>query len=258
MVGAINKGPRRKRSDAVTKAYEGLRDLIVRGTISPGTPLIERRMAELVGVSRTTARNALQRLTCEGFVTISEIGASYSRFFVDPLTVSNMEECYYVFGSLDGIAARGASQLPLEERRRIAQRVRSLAAEHLEAGTGLNPHVEQIQEKDALLHRTYVEAGGGPRLLYQYSLLRPHVERYGRFYATALIRELPLEVFPEHNAIADALESGDPDAAEGAAVANWRNASVRFAGVMREWGERGTWDAGSRSRKEKANRPKRL
>ncbi|MFC1659923.1 GntR family transcriptional regulator [Gemmatimonadota bacterium] len=231
----------KERPDAVTKAYLGLRELIVRGTISPGTPLIERRMAEVVGVSRTTVRNALQRLSHEGFVTISGIGASYSRFFVGPLTINDMVEWYYLFGALDGIAARRASELPRERRRTLAQRVRGLATEHLEAGTGANPHFEKIQEKDALLHGTYVEAGGGPRLLQEYSLLRPHVERYGRFYATALIRELPLEVFHEHIAIAEALDAGDPDAAESAAVANWRNASERFARVMGEWGERGNW-----------------
>lgn len=215
--------------------------------------MIERRMAQVVGVSRTTVRNALQRLTHEGFVTISEIGTRYSRFFVGPLTLSEMEEWYYVVGALDGIAARRASMLPREDRRTIAKRVRTLAAEHLEAGTGANPHFERVQEKDALLHGTYVSAGGGPRLLREHSLIRPHVERYGRFYATALIRELPLEVFQEHNAIADALEAGDPDAAEAAAVSNWRNGSARFAQVMSEWGERGTWESDWRSRVEAAS-----
>ncbi|MBI4539554.1 MAG: hypothetical protein HY704_08625 [Gemmatimonadetes bacterium] len=56
-------------------------------------------------------------------------------------------------------------------------------------------------------------------------------------------RKLPTEIFHEHCAIAGAIEAGDPDEAERAAVTNWRNATVRFEAVMRTWGERGNWEA---------------
>lgn len=231
------------RQDAVQRAYLELRDLIVRGTIAPGSPLIERHMAEVVGASRSTVRSAFQRLAHERFVTVSSIGSHYSRFFVGSLTIDEMREWYYMFGALDGLAARGAACLSEEERRRVADAARPLARAHLEAGSGDEPHYERIQNLDSQFHGMYVRAGSGPLLLREYTSLRPHVDRYGIFYATALIRELPSEVFQEHTAIIDAMEAGDPDAAERAAVANWRNASVRFAAVMREWGERGNWKA---------------
>ncbi len=230
--------------DAVRRAYLHLRDLIVQGAMAPGSPLIERQVADVVGASRSTVRNALQQLAAEGHVVTSSIGDHYSRFFVGPLTVDEMREWYFIFGALDGIAARGAAALPSAERKPLAQEVRALARAHLDAGSGDDPHYNEIQRLDAELHGSYVQAGGGPRLLQEHAACKPHVDRYGRFYATALIRKLPSEIFQEHCAIADAIEAGDPDAAERAAVNNWRNATDRFAAVMRRWGERGNWKAG--------------
>lgn len=231
------------KDDAVKRAYLELRGLIVRGAVSPGSPLIERQVAEVLGASRSTVRNALQRLASEGHVVASRIGDHYSRFFVGPLTIDEMREWYFIIGALDGIAARGAAVLPSVARRPLAQEIRSLARAHLEAGSGDDPQYDRIQRIDAALHGSYVQAGGGPRLLQEHAACRPHVDRYGTFYATALIRNLPSEVYVEHCAIAEAIEAGDPDAAEHAAVANWRNATNRFEAVMRSSGERGNWDA---------------
>lgn len=175
------------KQDAVQRACLELRDLIVRGTIAPGTPLIERTVADVLGVSRTTVRNALQRLANDHFVTVASIGSHYSRFFVGSLTIDEMREWYYMFGALDGIAARGAATLPDTERREVARAGRTLARAHLEAGSGDHPRYNRIQQLDGEFHDTYVQVGGGPLLLREYATLRPHVERYGTFYATALI-----------------------------------------------------------------------
>lgn len=235
-----------QKRDAVHRTYLEVRDMIVRGAMAPGTPLIERRVADIVGASRSTVRNSLQQLANEGLVVAGSIGDHYSRFFVGPLTIDEMREWYFIYGALDGIAARGAAVIPLPRRRRLAERVRRLARAHLEAGTGDDPQYDRIQRLDAALHRSYVQAGGGPRLLQEHAALRPQVARYGIFYATALIHKLPSEIFHEHSAIADAIEGGDPDEAERAAVTNWRNATDRFEAVMRKWGERGNWQTGGR------------
>jgi DNA-binding GntR family transcriptional regulator len=224
--------------------------------MAPGSPLIERQVADVLGASRSTVRNALSQLASEGHVVVSGIGDHYSRFFVAPLTIDEMREWYFIFGALDGIAARGAATLPAERRRVLAARIRGLAGAHLAAGTGDDPHFDKIQELDTALHDSYVQAGGGTRLLHEHELIRPHVDRYGIFYATALIRKLPSEIFQEHCAIADAIEAGDVDGAERAAVTNWRNATVRFEAVMRNFGERGHWGALGGEREDGGGRSK--
>jgi len=237
------------KEDAVERAFQEIREMIVRGTIAPGTPLIERRVAEVVGASRTTVRNALQQLAHEGFVTVSRIGARYSRFMVSPLTIDEMQEWYDIFGVLDGVAARRAAMLPEAERGAVAEQARELARVHFEAGSGDWPDFERIQELDARFHGSYGEVGGGPLLRRVYASLRSHLERYGIAYATALTGKLPREVYEEHLAIVDAIEGGDAEGAERAAVANWRNAAVRFGAVMRDRGERGTWAVRGREKR---------
>ena len=231
------------KDNAVRRTYLELRNLIVSGAMSPGSPVIDQRVAEVVGVSRTTVRSALRLLAGEGFVTSVIVGEHHSRFEVAPLTIDEMREWYSIYGALDGIAARGAATLGAPRRQEIGQRVQELARAHLEAGSGDDPKHGKVQCVDAALHGTYVQAGGGPRLLQQYATVGPHVERYGIFYATALILKLPSEIYHEHCAIADAIAAGDPVLAELAAVTNWRNATVRFETVMRSWGERGNWAA---------------
>ena len=228
---------------AVRRTYVELRDLIVSGAMAPCSPVVDQRVAEVIGVSRTTVRTALRQLAREGFVTRVSVGEHHSRFEVGPLTIDEMREWYSIYGALDGIAARGAATLVGPRRQEIGQRVQELARAHLEAGSGDDPKHDKVQCVDAALHGTYVQAGGGPRLLRQYATVGPHVERYGIFYATALILKLPSEIYHEHCAIADAIAAGDPDLAERAAVTNWRNATVRFETVMRRWGERGHWAA---------------
>jgi len=239
---AVGSKERAEVHNAVDRTYLKLRNLIVRGALAPGSSLIERQMAEVVGASRSTVRSALHRLALEGHVVVSSIGDRYSRFSVAPLTIGEMREWYFIFGALDGIAARGAAALPAEQRRPLAERVRTLAGAHLEAGRGDDPHFAKVQELDTALHDSYVHLGGGPRLLREHQALRPHVDRYGIVYATALIRKLPTQIFQEHCAIADAIEAGDAEAAERAAVTNWRNATDRFEAVMSGWGERGNWE----------------
>ena len=49
-------------------AYEAIREAIVSGQYAPGTQLVERLLAEELGISRTPVRDALARLVAEGFV----------------------------------------------------------------------------------------------------------------------------------------------------------------------------------------------
>jgi DNA-binding GntR family transcriptional regulator len=229
------------KDNAVRRTYLELRNLIVSGAMALGSPVMDQRVAEVVGVSRTTVRSALRQLAAEGYVTSVSIGDHHSRFDVGPLTIDEMREWYSIYGALEGIAARGAAMLAGPLRREIAECVRDLAQAHLDAGSGDDPRHDQVQRIDADLHNTFVQAGGGPRLLQQYAMVGPHVERYGTFYATALVRKLFTEIYHEHCAIADAIAAGDPDLAERSAVANWHNATVRFETVMRRSGERGNW-----------------
>jgi DNA-binding GntR family transcriptional regulator len=52
-----------------------LRERIVSGKLSAGTRIDQQALAEELGVSRMPVREALRRLSAEGFVKLSPIGA---------------------------------------------------------------------------------------------------------------------------------------------------------------------------------------
>jgi DNA-binding GntR family transcriptional regulator len=197
--------------DTVAKTYDMLLELIVSGRLSPGSPLIERQMAELTRSSRPTVRSALQRLEQERFITTAQIGERYSRFLVAPVTIEAMREGYYIFGALDGLAARKAAEFPIRERDALAAEMQKRNDELLRYGRGDEPRFNEIEPADARFHGSYVEAAAGPWLRQQYDTLRPHMKRFGRFYGTALTQKVPTEVFQEHDAIVSAIRSGEPD-----------------------------------------------
>lgn len=61
------------RNPALTKtdfAYQELRQLIVSGELSPGSPINQDQASEELGISTTPLREALRRLSAEGFVIL--------------------------------------------------------------------------------------------------------------------------------------------------------------------------------------------
>src|SRR5688572_4028025 len=104
--GSLASAPHGSRPDQV---YARLRDLIVQGSLGPGSRIVETEIATRLGVSRTPVREALQRLQQEGFV-IGAPGAQQSRLTVAPLTRDDVHELLDIVGALEGLGAyRGAS-----------------------------------------------------------------------------------------------------------------------------------------------------
>jgi len=82
-----------------------LREQIISGRILPGTPLVERELAEQLGVSRIPVRDALMQLETEGLV----ISRSNGRCVIE-LTERDIRELYQVRLALEKLAVRLAAQ----------------------------------------------------------------------------------------------------------------------------------------------------
>src|SRR5438105_5987950 len=81
---------------------ETLRDMIVDGRLEDGTRINEVHLSEQLAISRTPLREALMRLASEGALTVKpRIG-----FFVQPLTVEELEQIYPMRAILDPQALR--------------------------------------------------------------------------------------------------------------------------------------------------------
>ena len=62
----------KKEQNLSSAVYEAIKDKIINGEFLPGSILMERSIAEEFGVSRTPVREALKRLSQEGWVDWEE------------------------------------------------------------------------------------------------------------------------------------------------------------------------------------------
>ncbi len=233
--GVLSEAPHGSRPDQV---YARLRDLIVQGSLAPGSRIVETEIADRLGVSRTPVREALQRLQQEGFV-MGAPGAQQSRLTVAPLTRDDVHELLDIVGALEGLGGRRAASLAAPERAALARELHALNQEFERAGRGTMDH-GKLYDADERLHRRIVQAGVGPRLIALHDAVKPQAERYIRMYISMLTDDLTSSV-DEHEAIIEAIDEGRAVDAQHAIELNWHHAAERLAKVIEVAGERGSW-----------------
>ena len=221
------------------QVYQRLRDLIVQGLLAPGSRVVETEVASRLGVSRTPVREALQRLQQEGFV-VGAPGAQQARLTVAPLTRADVHELLNIVGELEGLAARWAAGQDPADRKALAKDLKALNAEFYRTGRLAPIDHGRLYEADERLHRRIVEACSGPRLVALHDSVKPQAERYIRMYISMLTSDIRVSV-AEHEAIINAIEDGQADAAQLAVQTNWRHAADRIGRVIEVAGERGSW-----------------
>jgi DNA-binding GntR family transcriptional regulator len=94
-----------ERNSLRVQAKELLRNYIISGQIPPGTKLVERTVAELLGISRAPARDALIELEKEGLIVTKSNG----RHVIDP-TERDIRELHQVRIVLEKLAVELATQ----------------------------------------------------------------------------------------------------------------------------------------------------
>ncbi|MGH7677662.1 MAG: GntR family transcriptional regulator [Gemmatimonadaceae bacterium] len=225
--GSLASVPHGSRPDQV---YARLRDLIVQGSLAPGSRIVETEIASRLGVSRTPVREALQRLHQEGLL-MGTPGAQQSRLTVAPLTREDVHELLDVVGALEGLGARRAASLDTAARRALARELRALNQEFTRAARLEPPEHDRLYDADERLHRRIVQAGVGPRLLALHEAVKPQAERYIRMYISLLTDDIKSSV-DEHDVIIAAIEEGRAGDAEEAVEVNWRHAADRLSRVI--------------------------
>lgn len=109
------------RTDLVA---ESVRDAILSGELGPGETLVERKLSELLGVSKTPVREALISLSHTGLVTV----APNRGITVRRLTLPDMREVYELRMLLEPWAARTTARAQAAEAIQEAQEALNEAA----------------------------------------------------------------------------------------------------------------------------------
>ena len=148
-----------------------LRELIVDGELPAETPLVQRDLAQQLGVSPTPVRAALSQLEREGFVAVTPTG----RAVVSRLTREDFEEIYAARLGLEGLAANlGARAVARKDIAAMKETLRDLRrlAEEQDAKEYLRLRWE--------FHATCYRASGRGRLVDEVGRLYWRAHRYNQ------------------------------------------------------------------------------
>ncbi|GAA4415287.1 GntR family transcriptional regulator [Georgenia halophila] len=194
---------RREAAPLRAQAVAVLKQQIVSGGYRPGQRLVEKRLEEDLGVSRTVIREALRQLESQQLITMKpQVGP-----IVAVLTVEDARHLYQVRGALEGAAARLAAENADDGD---VARLRDLIDRFREAGEA--GHVEDLVAIKDDFYAALVAAAGNPVI----------EEMLGNVQARiALLRAYTLEVpgrsaqsHAELSAVIDAIEAHHPELAE--------------------------------------------
>jgi DNA-binding GntR family transcriptional regulator len=138
-----------------TRAYDRLREAILRGDLRPNVRLVETELAGWLQVSRTPLREALQRLSSEGLIESRRRG-----WMVREYTADQVSEIHEVRAALEGMAA-----LLTCERASDAQIQEIVAFHHHQNREKLElPAGDYLVEYNDAFHQAIDAASGNDRL----------------------------------------------------------------------------------------------
>lgn len=185
--------------------YRALRQDIITLTVAPGTPILERSIAEHYGVSRTPAREAVRQLADEGLIDVFP----QSGTFVARIPLGELEEAIVIRNALEETSARLAAERATPAA--IARIERAMAAIAVSAAS---EDREAFHADDELFHAEICGASGYPGIWRVTQQVKVQLDRYRRL-------TLPEEgrlarVVREHQEVLDAIKAGDGRAAASA------------------------------------------
>jgi DNA-binding GntR family transcriptional regulator len=202
------------------KAYDAMLQMLINRELPANTVLQERRLAELLNISRTPVRDALTRLENEGLISRTAGRTLVVRQF----SIRELVETLHVRRTLEAEAARmAAGRVPVAELDALEASVHRL----LEAEV---PNAKEDWAVDSQLHQMISHYSGNLLLTQYIETLRLKTRMFNlsvapeRFESAhqehlAIVQALK-KGYHEHLAIIDALRAGDADAAQKAAAAH--------------------------------------
>ena len=186
--------------DLTKRVYEELKKMILEGELKPGQKILQEKIAEQLGISRTPLLKALQMLEYELLVeSIPRRG-----MYVKKLSAAEIIDVFYAREVLEGLAARLSAQKISEKQ--IVQ-LRGLFDPFLQDKDNINFeayekadrhfHIMILKLSDSTVLKRLEMIGNVLLIAYQASLVRP-----------------PSETLSEHIAIIEAMSARNGDLAE--------------------------------------------
>ena len=182
--------------------FKTLRQAILRGELKPGERLMEIKLANKLGVSRTPIREAIRKLELEGLVLmIPRRGAE-----VAEITEKSLNDVLEVRKALEELAVQLACERMDEEGLEALKK----AAKEFEESLG-SEDVTRIAEADVAYHDIICRSTDNQRLMQLLNNFREQMYRYRVEYLKK--KECYPQLLREHQAIIEAIEKSNKETA---------------------------------------------
>lgn len=191
------------------QAHERLKEEIIGLRRPPGQRLVERELAEELGLSRIPLREALRQLEAEGLVVIVPRQGA----MVAPFTAADVRHLLEVRESLETLAARlAAGHIQTGDHADRSDHGLAAARAALDAaraGMAIGDD-HAVAEANARFHDEVVGLSGNPLLE---SLMQPLTARVRWLFHLSHASGFSLQMCEEHAEILDAIAAGDTERA---------------------------------------------
>lgn len=185
------------------KVFNALREAILNGLLKPGQSLIETKLAEEMGVSRTPIREAIWKLESEGLVS----SVPNKGVVVKGISVQDVDDIYTIRCCLEALVARWAvARITEEELARLEESI-ALMEFYSQRGDHANVNI-----KIAEFHEIIYRATKSKTLHQILSSLQRHIQRTRT--ASLRVSGRAEKALSEHRAIFEAFQNRDVEAAE--------------------------------------------
>jgi len=183
--------------------FEYLKKAIIDQTIEPGARLVENKIADMLGISRTPLREALHKLEREDWIEKNPSGG----FQVVNLTKEEIEQTFGIRSVLEAYAAKLAAEnhtardlIPLEKKMMEFKRCLE-KKDH-----------DQLQTINTQFHDLLYSLSKSPKLIRMINQLRAQISRFRQI----ILKQTGYahESNEDHFKMLDAIKSRDGDAVE--------------------------------------------
>lgn len=194
------------------KVFRYIKSHIISGAYNPGETLLESKLAEELGVSRTPIREAIRLLELEGLVEVTTKKGAV----ILGISQKDVQDIYAIRQLVEGLAGRWAAERISEGELKDLQKTFELMEFY-----GQKQDLEEVTELDNKFHQAIYEASGS-RILYLTLRNLHEYAQMARIRSLAFRNRLP-QTLTEHKAILEAIRSKDADGAEKALSEHVRN-----------------------------------
>lgn len=177
---------------ASDQAYEVMRDRILHGDIPSGTKIVEEKLAQELGFSRTPIREALRQLEYEGLIVAKKV--------VQP-TEKDLRNLFQVRILLEGFASQTAAiYLPEQELNALSQCIL----------IGKKGTTEEVMNANERFHEIIVQASGNSQIIDIINRMQSIIYLFRK---TVVLHKRP-HLIEEHENIYEAIKAQDSQAAK--------------------------------------------